>query len=135
MVDGEATTISRRVLRRQGRRPGAPRPYVHKVKVTREQEELLLAKAEERGITVSRLLVESALAGGADAARMRADLAGELFRNARLLGKVGVNINQIARATNATRESQPDTLAAMVGVQRLVARMESLLDGLEGRRR
>ncbi|KQY61443.1 hypothetical protein ASD30_25635 [Nocardioides sp. Root140] len=105
---------------------------MHKVKVTRDQEELLLAKASERQITVSRLLLESAMAGGAEAAKMRSEMAGELFRNARLLGKVGVNINQIARATNATLETQPETLAAMDAVSRVAARMEALLDGLEG---
>lgn len=118
---------------RQERRPGSPRPHVHKVKVTAEQERRLLARAAERDITVSRLMVESALAGGADAARSRAELAGELFRAARVLGKVGVNVNQIARATNATRESQPETFAAMDAVERVAGRIEELLGDVEGR--
>ncbi len=91
---------------RQERKPGSPRPFVHKVKVTPEQEERLILRAAERRITVVRLLVESALSGGADAAKAKSELAGELFRITRLLGKIGVNINQIARVTNATLEAQ-----------------------------
>lgn len=122
----------RRKGRRQDRRPGSPRPHTHKVKVTAEQEARLVARAEERGITVARLLVESALAGGADAAKLKSEMWGELFRNTRLLGKVGVNINQIAKVTNATGETQPETAAAMDAVSRVVARMEALLEDLEG---
>ena len=92
---------------RQIRRPGSPRATRHVVKVTAEQEARLVARASEAGWTVSRLLVESALAGGADAATARAELAGEMFRVVRMLGKIGVNINQLARATNATGEVQP----------------------------
>ncbi len=52
--------------------------------------------------------MESALAGGAEAAKTKAVLAGELFGISRLLGRLGVNVNQIARATNATRRVQPE---------------------------
>jgi len=119
---------------RQERMPGSPRPFVHKVKVTPEQEERLILRAAERRITVARLLVESALAGGADAAKAKSELAGELFRISRLLGKIGVNVNQIARATNATLEAQPETAGALQAVGRVCARIETLLDDVEGSR-
>ena len=116
---------------RQGRTPGKPRQFRHVVKVHPHVEEQLLLLAAPRGITISRLLVESALAGGADAARMRSELGAELFRVGQFLGKVGVNVNQIARATNATLETQPETVAAMVAVQRVCARLDVLLDQVE----
>lgn len=127
----ESHVRGRRRGSRQERRPGRPRPVHHRVRVTAEQEERLVLLATERRITVARLLVESALSGGADVAAARAELAGELFRISRLLGKVGVNVNQIARATNATLETQPETFAAMESVQRVVERLERMLDEVE----
>lgn len=132
MADREQSPLPRRLRGlRQERKPGRPRPFVHKVKVTPEQEERLILRAAERRITVARLLVESALAGGADAAKAKSELAGELFRISRLLGKVGVNINQIARATNATLEAQRETDGALQAVGRVCTRIETLLDDME----
>lgn len=118
---------------RQVRMPGAPRPVRHVVRVTAEQETALVAAAEDRGISVPRLMVEAALAGDAEAARVKAELAGELFRVTRSIGKVGVNINQIARATNATFEVQPETAEAIAAHGRVMVRLERLLDELDGR--
>ncbi len=132
VADREQSPLPRRLRGlRQERKPGSPRPFVHKVKVTPEQEERLILRAAERRITVARLLVESGLAGGADAAKAKSELAGELFRISRLLGKVGVNINQIARATNASLEAQPETGGALQAVGRVCARIETLLDDME----
>ena len=132
MADREQSPLPRRLRGlRQERKPGSPRPFVHKVKVTPEQEQRLILRAAERRITVARLLVESALAGGADAAKAKAELAGELFRISRLLGKIGVNVNQIAKATNATLEAQPETAGALQSVGRVCARIETLLDDVE----
>jgi hypothetical protein len=131
--DPEKSPLPRRLRGlRQERRPGLPRPFVHKVKVTPEQEERLILRAAERRITVARLLAESALAGGSDVAKAKAELAGELFRISRLVGKIGVNINQIAKATNATLVEQPGTAGAIAAVRRVVARIETLLDDVEG---
>ncbi len=119
---------------RQVRRPGSPRATRHVVKVTAEQEARLVARANEAGWTVSRLLVESALAGGADAATARAELAGEMFRVVRLLGNVANNINQMARATNATGEVQPGTVHALDAVGRASDRLRSVLDDIDSGR-
>jgi len=135
VADREQSPLPRRLRGlRQERKPGSPRPFVHKVKVTSEQEERLILRAAERRITVARLLVESALAGGADAAKAKSELAGELFRVSRLLGKIGVNVNQIARATNATLEAQPEMAGALAAVGRVCSRIETLLDDVEGSR-
>jgi hypothetical protein len=105
---------------------------VHKVKVTADQEQRLAARAGEREITVSRLLVESALAGGSDAAKTKAALAGELFGISRLLGRLGVNVNQIANATNSTRRVQPEMAAALDATRRVCGRIEEFLDDVDG---
>jgi len=136
-VPAEQVPVLPRRLRgfRQERRPGSPRAVVHKVKVTPEQEQRLVARADERGITVSRLLVESALAGGAEAAKTKAVLAGELFGISRLLGRLGVNVNQIAKATNSARRVQPETAAALDATVRVCHRIEGFLDDVDGLRR
>lgn len=132
MTDREQTPRARRWLSgRQVQEPGNPRPIRHVVKVTREQEERLLIRAASRRITVSRLMLESALSGDASAAETKAELAGELFRVSRLLGRVGVNLNQVARATNIELEMQPEFEPVMQEVGRAAARLNRLLDDVE----
>lgn len=126
-MGGEQTTD--RPLRRQIRRAGSRRETTHKVKVSADQEARLVERANARGITVSRLLVESALAGGADAAAARAELAGEMFRISRLLGRVGLNINQLAKVANATGSAPPEARHALDAMTRVCDRITELLDG------
>lgn len=114
--------------RRQLRRPGAPREIVHKVRVNQDQELRLSARAAEQGITISRLLVESALAGGADAAAAKGALAGEMFRMARLLGQVSNNVNQLARVANATGQIPPAVPAALDALTRSLGRLDGFLE-------
>lgn len=124
-------TVEQVSPKRQVRRAGTRRQIVHKVKVSADQEARLAAKAAERGVTVSRLLVESALAGGADAASAKAALAADLFSIMRVLGKIGVNINQLARVTNATLEVQPATVHALDAMARVSDRLNRMLDDLD----
>jgi type IV pilus biogenesis protein CpaD/CtpE len=119
------------VPRRQVRAPGRPRPVGHRVKVTAEQEQRLQGLAAGRGITVARLLVESALAGGAESAGARAAVAAELAVAVRALGRVGVNVNQIARVTNATGEIQDGTAAALRAVEVAAAGVQTVLADLD----
>jgi sugar phosphate isomerase/epimerase len=109
----------------------------HYVKVSEQEEERLRELAAARGITVARLLVESALAGGAESAGARAAVAAELAVAVRALGRVGVNVNQIARVTNATGEVQDGTVAALRAVETAAARVQAVLSeaGSPGGRR
>ena len=122
--------------RRQVRATGRVRPHAHRVKVTAEQEARLAELAAARGITVARLLVESALSGGAASAVERAAVVAELSVLGSALGRVGVNVNQIARVTNATGEVQPATEATLAAVREVAARLGAVLDALDttGRR-
>jgi hypothetical protein len=102
----------------------------HYVKVSPVEEARLVCLAADRRITVARLLVESTLAGGAGNAARDAAMLDELLMLGRLLGRVGVNVNQIARATNATGEAQPETAGVMDAVVRVCARLDALVSDL-----
>jgi hypothetical protein len=81
---------------------GEGRRHPHEVSVTTEEEAKLIVRAEARGVTIPRLLVESALADeGTVTATDRHDELTELFRVRRLLAAVSNNVNQIARAVNS----------------------------------
>ena len=120
-----------RPARQQTHRLGQPRTLVHKVRVSPEQEQRLVAKAAERAVTVSRLLVESALAGSADGAAALRLLTGELFDLQRSFAAVGNNLNQVARATNATREQQPELLAVIERLEVELVRIRAWVDRAE----
>lgn len=117
-----------RRLRRQVRRPGVARPHLHKVKVTDEQEAALVARADELGWTVSRLLVESASSGGVESAAATHELTGEMYRVVRLFGKVANNINQLARVANATGQVQPGAVHALAAIEQVCDRFHQILD-------
>ena len=126
-AEGMSEEALTKPLRRQVRRAGSRREVLHKVRVSQDQEARLADRANARGITVSRLLVESALTGGADAAAARAHLAGEMFRVVRLLGRVGLNVNQLAKVANATGSLPPEVPAALAALERATDRLTQLL--------
>lgn len=115
---------------RRARRENVPggRQHRHVVKVSPEEEALLLAKAAAQGVTIPRLLVESAMAGGGETASQRRQLLAELFAVHRLLGSIANNVNQIAKATNATLEPQDETGATFAAVRRVAARIDDVID-------
>ena len=125
--------VGRFARRRRENEPGG-RQHSHKVKVTPREEALLLARAEAKHVTVPRLLVESALsAGSGQTATERRNLITELFRAVRLLASISNNVNQIAKATNATGEVQAEMVATLQAVRRVAMRVESAMDELAPR--
>jgi hypothetical protein len=136
-MDGESGTAvsavgDERIVRgRRRANVAGGRSRRHYVKVSAAEEARLAELAAARGITVARLLVESALSGGADSAGTRAAVAAELAVLSRAMGRVGVNVNQIARATNATGEVQDATTAALRAVAVVATRLEATLAGLD----
>jgi len=119
--------------RRQLKRAGSVRGVRHVVRVDGDQEARLQARADERGITVARLLVESALAGGADAAAVKAATMADLFMVVRLLGQVGNNVNQLARVANATGRLPPEVPAAAAALTRATTRLEQFMADVDAR--
>lgn len=84
-------------------REAEPRRVYQQVKLTGGERELLRARAAELGVSVPRLLVESALEGRETSTERRQQVAG-LFEVRRLLATVANNVNQLARSANVSGE-------------------------------
>ncbi len=119
---------------RRRRRVVGGRQHRHEVKVTPEEEGQLLALALRYGVSIPKLLVESALAGGAANAAthslVRDDVLAELFRLHRVLAGLATNVNQMAKATNATGEVQAEMSVTLEAVRRLAFRIDDAVDAL-----
>ncbi len=133
VTDETAAAAEGRVRRRFGRRrPNAAggRQHAHQVKVTPEEEARLTRLAAAQRVTVSRLLLESALAARGETPTQRREAMVELLAVRRLLAAVSNNVNQIARSANAGREFPADAAGVLVGVRRVVGRLDETLDRL-----
>lgn len=102
----------------------------HRVKVNPEEAALLAQLAAAQGVTVPRLLVESALAGNRETAAQRRDAMVELFKTNRLLAAVSNNVNQVARHANAGEEFPAEARAVLDAVRRLVPRISAAIEAL-----
>lgn len=121
----------RRASRRRRANVAGGRQHKHEVKVSPEEEGVLLRLAAEQHITVSRLLVESALMSGAtETPTERKNAIATLFGLHRLLASISNNVNQIARATNATGEVQTELRATLDATRRTAERIDRAIDGL-----
>ncbi|WP_422117700.1 plasmid mobilization relaxosome protein MobC [Brachybacterium sp. UNK5269] len=107
------------------------RQHFHKVGVSAEEEGALARLALEQNVTIPRLLVESALSlDRRETPTERKQAAAELFKLHRLLAAISNNVNQIARATNATGEVQDEMRATLDAVRRTAARIDDAVDRL-----
>ena len=105
--------------RRRANAPGG-RKHKHEVKVTPEEEGRLL-----------RLVVETTLASETgETVTERRNAIGKLFELHRLLAAVSNNVNQIAKATNATGQRQAETDATLAAVRRVAERIDAAVDEL-----
>ena len=101
------------------------------MKVTPEEEGVLLRLSQAQHVTVPRLLVESALAAASsETPTERRNAIAELFRLHRLLAAISNNVNQMAKATNATGAVQDELVATMRVVRRTAERIDAAIDGL-----
>lgn len=91
---------------------------------------MLAQLAAAQGVTVPRLLVESALAGDRATGAQRRDAIIELFAVRRLLAAVSNNVNQVARHANAGEEFPADAHAVLDAVRRLVPRISAAAEAL-----
>jgi hypothetical protein len=75
--------------------------------------------------------VESALAAvPGETTTERREVIALLFRQHRLLAAVSNNVNQIAKATNATGEVHVELVSTLAAVRTLAERIHSTLDEL-----
>lgn len=87
--------------------------------------------AAERHRAVAAFIVESALSADAvETNEDRKQLIVQLYQAHTLLARISNNVNQIARATNATGEYQKETGAALAAVRKTADRIEALCDEL-----
>jgi uncharacterized protein (DUF1778 family) len=107
------------------------REYRHVVKLTAEQEMAVQAAARVQGVTVARLLIDSALKAPRSTVS-REDLT-ELFAATKLIAALGRNLNQLAKVANATGEVPPETTAAIAAVRQVFDRVNRLPRDLVGR--
>jgi hypothetical protein len=113
-------------------REAEPRRVYQQVTLTQVERQRLCATAAELGVSVPRLMVESALSG-VETPTDRRRMIAELFEVRRLLATVANNVNQLARAANISGEVDAGRrLEETLGeVDELLARVR----GLTGARR
>lgn len=128
---GSEANESRNGERRRRANVIGGRRHRHVVKVSPEEEALLLQVAAAQGITVPRLLVESALSAEAgETPTERRNAVAELFKLIRLMAAISNNVNQIARHANATGEVAADVRATLDAVRRTAERANTAIEGL-----
>jgi hypothetical protein len=98
-----ATAEDRPRGRARRERQAQPRSVEQKVRLSLEERGQLRERAAELGVSVPRLLVESALSGAETATGRRVMIA-ELFEVRRLLATVANNVNQLAKVANTSGE-------------------------------
>ena len=96
-MSAEPTTGPNGRIRRARER--VARHVIQKVKLTEEERDQLRQRAAELGMSVPRLMVESALSG-VDTPTDRRRMLAELFETRRLLATVANNVNQLAHSAN-----------------------------------
>lgn len=122
------------VFRRRRANAVGGRSIFHKVGVTYEEEGVLVRLAAAQDVSVPRLLVESAIASerGETSSERRAAMR-ELFGLHRLLAALSNNVNQIARAANATGDVPPELRPVLGKVRATAERIDEVLDVLGAR--
>lgn len=127
----EEQANGRSAERRRRANAAGGRQHFHKVGVTPEEEGRLSRLALEQRVTIPRLLVESTLAVEAgETVTERRNTVAKLFELHRLLAAISNNVNQIAKATNATGELQAETTATLVAVRHTAQRIDDAVDAL-----
>lgn len=127
----EKTPAGRLFSRRRRANVEGGRQHFHKVKVSPEEEALLLQLAEKQGVTIPRLLVESALSSEAsETPTERKQAIAELFAIHTLLARVSNNVNQLARHANSGDEFPAEAAATLAYVKKLAVRIREVVDGI-----
>jgi hypothetical protein len=127
----EETPRARAFLRRRRSNVTGGRQHFHKVKVTPEEEAVLLRLSKAQHVTIPRLLIESALAvETSETPTERRNAMAELYTLHRLLAAISNNVNQMAKATNATGTVPAELVETLRAVRRTAERIDDAIDGL-----
>lgn len=106
------------------------RQHAHQVKVTAQEEAALTRLAAELGVSVPRLLVESALSPTGEGVSDRRDAMRNLFALRRQLAGLTTNVNQIARAVNTDGRLPIGSAGTLRSIEDLVDKIDGAIDGL-----
>lgn len=127
----EQTPGGRLLRRRRRANVKGGRQHEHKVRVSPEEEGRLAQLAAAQRATIPRLLVESALAAATSETPAQRRIAlEELFALHRLLAAISNNVNQMAKATNATGEVQEEMVVTLRKVRQVAERIDGAIDEL-----
>jgi hypothetical protein len=120
---------SRLFSRRRRENVEGGRQRKHEVWVSPDEEAILQRGATAQHVTVPRFLVEAAMSvGRAETPTQRRDAMVELIRLHRTLGAMANNVNQMAKATNATGTLPAELRATVVRLKEIADNVDSVLD-------
>jgi len=113
--------------------PEQRREKKYVVRVSPDEDAVLRARAEVLGVTVSRLMFESATNP-----QIRSDVewkavGSELLQLRTLMGRISNNMNQLARWANTEGRFPADAVELTAKYRELVPRVNAALDRLTGR--
>lgn len=123
------------MTRRKQTKTGTPRTRILSLRVSEEEARELAGLAEQRGVTLSRFLIEAAKeAGDIDKARRDAEqgpVVRELQRIRTEIWRIGHNVNQVAHNTNrdlaVSAEQEASVVAAVRECGELVERVSEVV--------
>lgn len=121
-------------VRRRRVRSSRPRTKRIVVKVNEDELLQLTAMAEVQDVSIPRLMMRSTFAGSAQTAAKLSVLHSELRGASRLLGRLGVLLNQIAAIANATGDVSPELSGTMTSIREQQRRLDVVLGNLEDTR-
>lgn len=99
------------------------------VRLSEFEDNALMLKASEQGVSVQRLLVESALTfETGETATERRDAIASILQAQRQLAAIGNNLNQIARATNAGEPIEDGIAGSLDYLRGVLGRLDSAAD-------
>jgi hypothetical protein len=96
-----------------------------------EQEERLQSEALAAGVSVSRLLLERALAGDGWTATEKRAVVSELLGAVNQVMRVGTNVNQIARWANAEQKFQHEAYRLVTLIEDAVAQLGAAVEAVQ----
>jgi hypothetical protein len=124
----------RRLFGRQRRaNASVKRDRRYTVIVNVDEEARLAARAQEQGVTVPRLLFESAMSSRVETDTERKGLIAELFAIRRLLANVSGNMNQLARFANTESVFPAEAENAAAEYRELVMQLKRAVQRLADR--
>ena len=118
--------------RRRRKNADTARSKRYSVYVTPEEDAQLRARAVVLGVTVPRLLVESAMDANVETDTHRKAAIAEIFAVRRLMATVSNNMNQLARFANTQGRFPAEAASVLAEYRRLVPRMERAAERLGG---